>query len=518
MKALPNPLYTGLTQSSTQNSFGGLNRRSSASDGEIIDMKNMSSDETPLIAPRKPRTIISQSVDNNGIYALDGLFEVIGTVAYYKGKNVGTVLNSKKTISALGSKIVILPDKVYYDVATDEFASIESTVLNQKVKFQDGEYAGADAKANTIYSKDFVWKDYFKVGDAVTITGAFLHTQNNQTIVVREIEGDCLRFYENSFTIGTTGDDETVTISRTMPDLDYICENDNRLFGCKGDTVYASKLGDVTNWNVFDGIASDSYAVDVGSPGDFTGCITYLGYPVFFKEDVIYKLYGSQPSNFQLMRSASLGVSPGDSKSLAVAGEILFYMSRVGIVAYSGATPSSVFLPFNDEKFTDSVAGSDGRKYYVSMKKTNGQHILAVYDTVFNTWHIEDDTEALGFAYLDGLYIMTPTSVLLVNGAGSETINSYVEFADETLSTPNKKSVSKIAIRCTVFDEATLEVKISYDSGEWQTVKTLPGNSKRSYYLPVIPHRCDHFRIRLEGSGRYIVHSITREYSYGSMN
>jgi hypothetical protein len=518
MKALPNPLYTGLTQSSTQNSFAGLNRRSSASDGEITDMKNMTSDDTPLISPRKPRTLVSQSTNNNGIYALDGLFEVIGTTAYYKGKSVGTVTNSRKNISALGSKIVVLPDKVYYDIATDEFANIESTVLNQKVKFQDGEYAGADAKANTIYAKDFVWKNYFKVGDAVTITGAFLHTQNNQTIVIREIEGDCLRFYENSFTIGETGDDETVTISRTMPDLDYICENDNRLFGCKGDTVYASKLGDVTNWNVFDGIATDSYALNVGSPGDFTGCITYLGYPIFFKEDTIYKLYGSQPSNYRLMRSASLGVSPGEHKSLAIAGEILFYMSRIGVVAYSGATPSSIFLPFNDEKFTDCVAGSDGRKYYVSMKKANGQYMLAVYDTIFNVWHIEDNTEAVGFAYFDGLYIMTPTALLLANGVGTETINSYVEFADETLSAANKKSVSKIAIRCTVLDGANLTVKISYDSGAWHTIKTLPGNSKKSYYLPVIPHRCDHFKIRLEGSGRYIIHSITREYSYGSMN
>ena len=67
-----------------------------------------------------------------------------------------------------------------------------------------------------------------------------------------------------------------------MPELDFLCENENRLWGCKGDTIYASKLGDPFNWNVFDGVSTDSYAVDVGSAGDFTGCFAYRGYPVFF--------------------------------------------------------------------------------------------------------------------------------------------------------------------------------------------------------------------------------------------
>ena len=80
----------------------------------------------------------------------------------------------------------------------------------------------------------------------------------------------------------------------------------------------------------------------MGSPGDFTACFSYLGYPCFFKEEYIYKVYGSKPSNFQVMSSASLGVEKGSHKSLAIAGEILFYLSRVGVVAYSGGIPQSV--------------------------------------------------------------------------------------------------------------------------------------------------------------------------------
>ena len=68
--------------------------------------------------------------------------------------------------------------------------------------------------------------------------------------------------------------------------MDFICENENRLWGCKEDTIYSSKLGDPFNWNVFDGLSTDSYAVNVRIDGDFTACCSYLGYPVFFKEEI----------------------------------------------------------------------------------------------------------------------------------------------------------------------------------------------------------------------------------------
>ena len=77
------------------------------------------------------------------------------------------------------------------------------------------------------------------------ISGATTHTENNKTAIIREIDGDNLRFYENTFTISDGGDSETLQLSRTVPELDYICENENRLWGCKGDTIYASKLGDI---------------------------------------------------------------------------------------------------------------------------------------------------------------------------------------------------------------------------------------------------------------------------------
>ena len=39
---------------------------------------------------------------------------------------------------------------------------------------------------------------------------------------------------------------------------------------------------------------------------------------------------------------------------------------------------------------------------------------------------------------------------------------------------------------------------------------------KRSFYLPIVPRRCDHFRIRMTGSGGCRLYSLVREVYTGS--
>ena len=103
-----------------------------------------------------------------------------------------------------------------------------------------------------------------------------------------------------------------VQVERKIPDLDFVTECDNRVWGCssKENVIYACKLGDPTNWFSYRGIAADSYAVTVGSDGPFTGAATCMGYALFFKENALHKLYGSKPSDFQLQLSALPGRGP----------------------------------------------------------------------------------------------------------------------------------------------------------------------------------------------------------------
>lgn len=520
---LPAMKYSDGIGKTMQVKFGGYHHSLAAGDGELYDMGNLASLCYPLLSPRPKRRLLTTLATANGIFGRDKLCWVDGTGFYYDGVLKGTVADSIKSFAALGACIVIFPDKKYFNTATDTFGSLESTYTGAAT-FQDGTLYGEAAEANTIYCSGVTWSDYFNAGDAVTISGCTSHTGNNKTPVIREIDGEEMHFYENVFENGT---ESAVTIKRAVPDMLYLCENENRLWGCKNDTIYASKLGDPFNWNVFDDLATDSWSVDVGSAGNFTGCVSYLGYPVFFKPGNICKVYGSIPSNFKTMGSATLGIAEGSWLSPAIAGETLFYLSRNGPVAYTGGIPSPVNEAFGTDRYNDGIGGSDGLKYYLSMKDQNNVWQIFVYDTHLGLWHREDSMQVLGFAHTDNLYFLNDEGEIWITGniidppeASTEETGDvawYAEFGDFTDGSPNKKGVSKIGLRLELDTGATLTAYIKFDSETtWTTVKALAAGTKRSVTLPIIPRRGDHYRLKLAGTGGCRIYSMTRELYKGS--
>ena len=525
----------------SQTGFGGYDHRLGASDGAIFDMKNMGSDYYPLASPRAPRYIhdFIKVGTPKGLTGYGNIYYVDGKNLYDNDDSVGELNDAtSKTFAFLGKVLVILPDKMYYDTDTGDFGSLEAE-WSGMVAFADGKFAGEQAKACRIVSRSDDNVEFpFKVGDAVTISGAE-EEANNTTLIIREINKDktSICFYENSFDLGLPEDEaaedgaesesQTITIKRSVPDMDFICENENRLFGCKGDTIYATKLGDPFNWNVYDGLADDSFSVDTGSAGNFTACCSYGGYAIFFKEDRIYKLYGDKPSNFKLMSSATLGVMEGADKSVAVAGEALYYQSRVGIMVYTGGIPSCISEVFGDVCYQKGVGGSDGLRYYVSLQdRANGKWSLFCYDTRYKTWHREDETRVIGFAYNNGLWMLTGEGKMLIIGAHpllasgmckiEENVPSMMEFYDITESNADKKYVNSLQLRMMLSENASVTVSMSFDGGEYEVVDTITDTGKTSYVVTCRLHRCDYYRIRLEGVGDYKLFALTREYSGGS--
>lgn len=621
---LPTLKYNSRIGKTIQEKFAGYNHTMDAGDGDIWDMQNLSSRYAPLLTTRLPRKQIASLSAPNGLYAMEELAYVDGTNFYYNGVQKGTVADGRKTFASLGNRIIIMPDKCYYDTEQDEFGTLEKS-KTMRLRVMDGFYAGEFAEANTLWNATVNWNDSFNVGDAVTISG-MSNDDNNKTPIIREIseDGHSLRFYENVFTIDWDGrveetdpepmkaqltgtrylassvtkitptDEATmpytldqttaitasaegaqeavgkyfyqlvdsavegvqssvyykiteasfsgnyleltleatrsmsyhaesgmVTVKREMPDLDWVCANENRLWGCKGDTIYASKLGDPFNWNVFDGLSSDSYAVDAGSPGDFTACVAYAGYPVFFKQHHIYKMYGTTPSNFELVSSATMGVDNGSGQSLAIAGETLFYLGPQGVTAYAGAVPTLLHDAFGTDRYQNATGGTTGTKYYISAKKIGGGWQLFTYDTQAGMWHREDDIQAIGFARTEeGAYMLTSTGKLLQLDAddGTETVEWWAEFGDLTEGEPNRKAPNRIQIRMELEKGAKFRVEINYDSKKrWDTIMNIVGErDKQSFILPIIPRRADHWRLRLSGSGGCTVYSIAREFYKGS--
>ena len=530
---LPNMKYADRYTRSVQVKFKGLNHTEGAADGEIYRMRNMSSNHYPVLATREKRYRVATIENPGGLVALDKLGCVSGTDFYYDGVVRGQVSQGEKTFGVIGTTIIILPDKCYYNAATEVFGSMESKWEGQKLKFCNGLLYGESADANTIQCDGVDWSEWFRAGDAVTIGGCTTHTENNTTPIIREISGDKMYFYENVFTLDGDGlQDYTETgklsISRDVPDLLFICENDGRLWGCDDRTIYASKPNDIFNWNVFDGLESDAWQVTPEAVGKNVTCFSYKGFAQFFKEDHLYKVYGSYPSNFQVLGSATLGVAEGSGRSLAIAGETLFWLGRNGMVAYTGGIPQNIAKPFGTMKFRNAVAGSDGMKYYVSMEQVGGGWGLYVYDTESGLWHQEDESHVTHFAKCDGqLYMLNDMGEIWLMGNAQnipegctqeEDFAWEVEFADFVEKRPNKKGLNKLYLRMGMEEGTEVQVEIMFDSsGEWDIIwSACCDDSKRSYYLPIVPRRADHYRIKISGTGGCRIYSMTREYYNGS--
>lgn len=403
----------------------------------------------------------------------------------------------------------------------------------------------------------------FKQYDAVKITG--LPSDDSQ---LQELEGKTSVLYgayhdEGDSEIGRAeGTDDYVIVvcildetkngatsklclERNVPVMDFVIESGNRLWGCRyganadGDIVneiYASKLGDFKNWNCFMGISTDSYVASCGSDGQWTGAISYLGYPIFLKENFLHKVYGNYPANYQVQSTECRGVQKGCGKSLAIVNERLYYKSRNGVCVYDGSLPSEISSAFGDIHYTGidtsdtdelrngAVAGAHNNRYYISMKsEADNNWYLFVYDTSKGLWHKEDNTRADYFCSCGGeIYFADHSDNKLKTLLGSGTKEPYeVKWMAESgiigTSMPDKKYISNILLRMSLGIGTKIMLSIQYDScGGWEKVYSATGTNLRSFSVPIKPKRCDHFRIRVEGIGNAKIFSITKTLEQGS--
>lgn len=363
----------------------------------------------------------------------------------------------------------------------------------------------------------------FKAGDTVEITGCTTHPENNKTITIRELgtitEGGetlyTMTFDPDTLTAGVEAG--AVSIRRKIPSLSLICESGNRLWGVDGNTIYGSALGDPTNFYTYDGLDTDSFAVAVASDGAFTAVVPYGSSVLFFKEEVLHKLLGDYPSNYQLYDSKIPGVKRESSGSVCRINEVVYYHGREGVYQYAGGTPKLISQDFGPRRYEKACAGALGDRYYISMKDLRTESWgMWVYDIQNRLWVREDATHAEGFAsgngklwYLDGdgtkVMCATPdTSTEVV--AWSVTLDRF----DERLRSRN--AFVRLVLRAEVVESTGwLQVEVSTDKGPWRLIYPRKEHWTGVCVIPIIFPWCDGLRIRISGQGKVMLHSITRE-------
>ena len=319
----------------------------------------------------------------------------------------------------------------------------------------------------------------------------------------------------------------TVQLERRVPDLDFVTECDNRVWGCSSreNVIYACKLGDPTNWFSYRGIAADSYAVTVGSDGEFTGAATCMGYALFFKENTLHKLYGSKPSDFQLTSLRCRGVAKNAARSLCVLNETLYYLSPDGVMAWDGSIPAKVSGALDASRLAhvqSAVGGAlDGRYYLHISREGGGQARLLVYDTERSLWSEEDVcsyemASTGGQLYLwDGQALWAADPDREADWQSTDGVEEKLHFelttGDIGMDGAEDRYLSRLTLRLDAGCCSTVEVSASYDGGPWETVAGITAQShRRSYDLPFVPRRHGTLRLRLRGTGQITLRSMAK--------
>lgn len=316
-----------------------------------------------------------------------------------------------------------------------------------------------------------------------------------------------------------------------IPDMDYVIECNNRLWGCKYgmvggqniNEIYACELGNFGNWTHFEGISTDPFTASVGSDGPWTGAINYMGYPTFFKEDRIHRVSVSSVGAHQITETVCDGVQNGSAGSLQVINGLLFYKTNDAVVVYQGGTaPVKVSDALGDVHYHDAVAGVLGGKYYISMRNDADEWSLFVYDSEKGLWMREDETHAVSFATVGNeLFLLNDRNELYAlagtTGRPEEKMRWYAESGMLYYQYPDRKYVSRFDVRLECEPGTRLRIAIDYNSEnrwleQWEII--MHGTDSRT--VPIRPRRCDHLRIRIEGRGPCKIYSIARVLEIGS--
>lgn len=543
--------------------FGGINRANGTPLGEWDRLNGFDLTAYPALRTCLPYAysdIVSSGEITGYTYRNGILVYTTAEGIYLDGKGTLTAIPGlsagDKTLVNIGAYIVILPDWSLINTA-----DAENPVTMAKGAVLTGdllEYNQNQTKPTVSIYKLFyvdaptteVTASGLAVGDSVKLSWTYGKRKMSKQLTINNIgiesytgSGMTSIGFDTSdmpntmwfYTEGRAMDQFRVpritgaTIQRVMPDLDYVVEYNNRLWGCssKNHEIYCSKLGEPLVWGAYSGISTDSWAATVGTDGDFTGACVFNGCVLFFKEDCVHSVYGTKASNFTVTTYTVRGVQKGSAKSLCISEGLLYYKAPEGIFTFNGSASSRFDGKLCVDRDSRTACGTADDRYIV-MAMSDGT--VFYYDKLHSVWYNRTLPNVISMHNFSGsLYAITKDSnramqkVMLTTDVGMSGRMTETAFEAVTgelcrgeltsTSSYSRKAMHTVIKKLTMSLEewhqqgvssVQFTVSVQYDGGDWQTVYSYDGTAEEAdnnvvTLIPTIPMRCQRLRIKISG-------------------
>lgn len=543
--------------------FGGINRANGTPLGEWDKLNGFDLTAYPALRTCLPYAysdIVSSSEITGYTYRNGILVYTTAEGIYLDGKGTLTAIPGlsagDKTLVNIGAYIVILPDWALINTA--DAAKPVTMAKGAVLKGDLVEYNNNQTKPTVSIFKLFyvdaptaeVTASGLAVGDSVKLSWTYGKRKMSRQVTINSIgvedyttsgmtsigfdtaempntqwfyaENRAMDSFHVAHIIGAT-------IQRVMPDLDYVVEYNNRLWGCssKNHEIYCSKLGEPLVWGAYGGISTDSWAATVGTDGDFTGACVFNGCVLFFKEDCVHSVYGTKASNFTITTYTVRGVQKGSAKSLCISEGLLYYKAPEGIFTFNGSASSRFDGKLCVDRDSRTACGTADDRYIV-MAMSDGT--VFYYDKLHSVWYTRTLPNVISMHNFSGsLYAITKDSnkamqkVMLTTDVGMSGRMAETAFEAVTgelcrgelasTSSYSRKAMHTVIKKLTMSVEewhqrgvssVQFTVSVQYDGGYWQTVYSYDGTAEEAdnnvvTLIPTIPMRCQRLRIKISG-------------------
>ncbi len=575
--------------------FGGINITPEYKMGELCNSLNLDSSHYPALGSRKKRKLFSDG-DRiiNGIGSHDGIYftytDSETSKIYFNYNNTEYDFSdysgsddyaAKRYFAEAGGAILIIPDKVLFDITDlsfmkipmSQYADYQTADAKFESEYSSGKYSEdaaapigdvkhdrISAKRITYYPTNYNGYDFYAIafsgeihpGDMIFVKmrvfsdyaddddesykNCITKWENGVWLKVKDITETMHRQYPLGFrteitelifddnTLDVLGRSDmqfkTISIERTMPDVERIISYNNRIWGIGGDKVYTSRLGCAYEWNDFSidsygTLPSSCFSASAGTPGDFTAIYQHGSYVYAFKENYIHKIYGDTPDEYSFSNLQAPGCIK-NADTVSVCGNYLVYASHDGICILRDGYPKIISKKIGE--INPICAASYSGKYYLLCDKDE-ERVIYVYDIEHDIWTMETASSATDNIFSDARTIICSDEGRIEylsegNGADAEdSIDWSFSLRFDRNAFEKNTSVRAVA-RIDLAEGASFLVRTLYDDGSEGRVCYADCDSfpkgRATLRLPL--KRDLGFNLYFEGRGDFEMRSIKFNY------